>query len=292
MFFSNNIKSMIPWRFKILIKIVLSKLPLDYKLWSKFNLFKHGSTTDPKCALPMILNHAIDSGVLSGFKLSEGTKRILEIGPGDTIASAIVFDALGAKKCTLVDIGAYASRDVNVYLALIEQLRSVGIFVPSFVLNKVKKGEYFKEYKTNGFVSLAKIDDKTIDYSFSNAVVEHVYLEHINVFFSEIKRISAPGAVSFHRVDLKDHLAEGLNNLRFSKDVWESDLFRSSGFYTNRLRLSDYEDIFNSLELDYLVLRTRRWDNLPLSRKLMDVNFQGKSDKDLYVHGFDVLIKF
>lgn len=285
-------KKYVPWWIKIASKILLSRLPLGYSFWSKIELFKHGSMCEANISFPMILSHAQDAGVVSEVTLLRDNINVLEFGPGDSISSAIVFDALGARSCTLVDIGAYASRDIEVYLAIIEQMKSAGVSVPSVLFDKVKKGEYFKEYKTNGFASLATIHDNTIDYSFSNAVVEHVLLEQVNLFFSEIKRISAPGAVSFHRVDLKDHLAEGLNNLRFRRDVWESDLFRLSGFYTNRLRLSDYEEIFNSLGLNYVVLRKRQWNNVPLSRKQLDKLFQGKSNSDLLVHGFDVLIKF
>lgn len=32
----------IPWYLKILIKIILSRLPLNYSFWQKIGLFRHG----------------------------------------------------------------------------------------------------------------------------------------------------------------------------------------------------------------------------------------------------------
>jgi hypothetical protein len=53
---------------------------------------------------------------------------------------------------------------------------------------------------------------------------------------TECRRVLSDTGVASHSVDLKDHLEGGLNNLRFSEKLWESDFFVNSGFYTNRIQ--------------------------------------------------------
>ena len=54
--------------------------------------------------------------------------------------------------------------------------------------------------------------------------------------------------ICVHRVDLNDHLGGRLNNLRFTDAIWESVLFRESGFYANR-RLTDEDLLVSGFDL-------------------------------------------
>ena len=51
----NNIR--IPWWIKLSIKIVLSKLPVNYSIWKKLGLFQHGSMEAPEYAEQVFLRH-------------------------------------------------------------------------------------------------------------------------------------------------------------------------------------------------------------------------------------------
>ena len=54
-----------------------------------------------------------------------------------------------------------------------------------------------------------------------------------------------------HQIDLRDHLGGGLNNLRFSDSLWESNFFVKSGFYTNRISFDKMISIFENISFKY-----------------------------------------
>src|SRR3954451_20968583 len=80
----------IPWQLKIATKIVCSRLPVDYRLWSKLNLFRHGAMDKPSRAYEIFHKHFYQAKVIAAFTM-------LELGPGDSLASAIFARASGAK---------------------------------------------------------------------------------------------------------------------------------------------------------------------------------------------------
>jgi hypothetical protein len=92
-------------------------------------------------------------------------------------------------------------------------------------------------------------------------------------------------------VDLQDHLAAALNNLRFSESVWESHLFSSSGFYTNRIRYSEMIQSFKDAGFESETVQLDRWDELPTPRRRMDTAFRDMPDDELLVRGFDVVLR-
>lgn len=146
-------------------------------------------------------------------------------------------------------------------------------------------------YLTDGVRSLRSIPDSSIDFCFSNAVLEHVNVDDFGLLISELKRILRSTSSSCHRVDLKDHLGGGLNSLRFSKDTWEGSLFKSSGFYTNRIRFNSYISMFCSAGFDVKTPRIVRWETVPIQRSNLDSEFIDNSEDDLLVSGFDMVLK-
>ena len=100
-----------------------------------------------------------------------------------------------------------------------------------------------------------------------------------------------PNGLISHRVDLRDHLGGGLNNLRFSKKIWDSDFFSKSGFYTNRIRYSQMLDIFEKTGFSFEVSIIETWDKLPIDKLKISPDFKEISDEDLCVSVFDVLLK-
>ena len=72
---------------------------------------------------------------------------------------------------------------------------------------------------------MKKIEDESIDYIFSHSVMEHVRKFEFDDLVDEMYRILRPRGVISHNINYKDHLDESLNNLRFSEEIWESNLF-------------------------------------------------------------------
>jgi len=282
-------KRFFPWWAKIAIKIMLSRIPLRYSFFARIGLFRHGQMDNSGYALKVFQGHyqrAEFPNKSSGFVA-------LELGPGDSFVSAIVANVYGASKCYMVDAGNFAVDDINVYRRLMESLKSSGVDVGN-VVDCTSIEELLEQiggvYLTNGLQSLRSIPDDSVDFIWSQAVLEHIRLEEFDDTMSELQRILHPNGVASHRVDLKDHLGGALNNLRFSKKTWESDWMAKSGFYTNRIRYSDMIDRFQGAGFDVNVLQVDKWNRLPVPKKSISKEFLEYSDDELCVSGFDVLL--
>ena len=275
----------IPWWFKIIAKIILSRLPIAYSVWSKFGLFRHGSMDNVEYAYNVFLKH---------FNKLEKRESlvILELGSGDSLFTALFSKAHGCKGAYMVDVGDFASKNINdyvqtqIYLAnKIEHVKLADLQITSIddMLNQCKA-----EYLTQGLNSLKKIPDKSVDLVFSQAVLEHIPKHEFYETFVEIRRILKDDGICSHEIDLRDHLANGLNNLRFSETFWESKFMSSSGFYTNRLRKSEMIEYFKISGFDVTIINETRWDQIPIDRSKLYGHFKNYSDDDLIISTFSV----
>lgn len=231
------------WLIKILTKIIFSRLPLSYNAWRQFGLFKHGSMSDEKYVEKIFNLHVIKTFSES---LPSGC-GLLEIGPGDSIASAILGATYGASRIFLIDVGDFATRDVDFYKNMSLCLSTKGLSPPN--LDNAKSIDDIleccnAEYLTDGVDSIKSLDSRSIDFIWSHSVLEHIRKKDFLTYIKEFRRVLKPTGSMSHNVDLQDHLDHGLNSLRFSEKIWEGELFVKSGFYTNRIRYSEMLKIF------------------------------------------------
>ncbi|MFW9971989.1 MAG: methyltransferase domain-containing protein, partial [Candidatus Odinarchaeota archaeon] len=220
--------------------------------------------------------------------------NILELGPGDSISTAIIGYAFGASKIFLVDVADYAYKSIDIYRALINELKKQHIFKNLTPLLKVKSfNEILKStnasYYIDGLQSLQKIPSESIDFIFSNAVLEHINFYDFKKILCELYRVSSKDSITSHTIDLKDHINNSLNSLRFSKKVWESKLFVKSGLYTNRLRFKEICKYIREAGFKIISVNVKEWDTLPIKTKQLSLEF--KNREDLQVYGFDILCK-
>jgi predicted SAM-dependent methyltransferase len=284
-----TLKACIPWWAKIGGKLVLSRLPLGYRFWQDLGLFRHGRMDSWRYAATVLEQHAARAGLQGRLKGA----RIVEIGPGDSVATALVAFSEGAS-AILVDAGRFASEQVAVYRRMCEQLSEAGRTAPDLggandldeVINRSNAA-----YLTQGLQSLRRIETGSVDFIFSQAVLEHVRNDEFLETAKECRRILKPDGVCSHRIDLKDHLGGKLNNLRFSRRLWESDFFAKSGFYTNRIQYSEMLRMFAAAGFRVEVGAVNRWDVLPIDRARLAGEFRGIPDEELRVSGFDVLLR-
>ena len=280
-----NIK-FIPWWARIIAKIILSRLPGSYKFWQKIGFFRHGSMDDYKYAYRVFNEHIVK---MDGYPLTG--KVVLEIGPGDGISTAIIAASHNASSF-LVDAGDFVSDDVTKYLKLCQFLYSQGLTPPTITKDDTVSSILRKcdsSYHTKGVDSFSDIDSCSVDYIFSQAVLEHVHLSDFTKTVNESYRVLKNHGKSSHQVDLRDHLGGGLNNLRFRSEVWESNFFMSSGFYTNRIQFKEMESIFVTTGFLCKVPAIDMWAALPLKRNMMSSQFRKLSDSDLRVRVFDIV---
>jgi SAM-dependent methyltransferase len=284
-----SLKASVPWWGKIGAKLVLSRLPLRYGFWQDVGLFRHGRMDSGQYAIQVFDKHAANSGFagcLAGL-------TVLELGPGDGVATAAIAKAHGAR-AILVDAGSFAATAVHPYRALCAELSRRGLAPPELsgatTLDDVLAA-CEATYLTAGLESLRQIESGSVDLMFSQAVLEHIRRHEFLDSMRECRRILKPGGICSHRVDLKDHLGGGLNNLRFSERVWESQFFSRSGFYTNRLRFSEMLAMFRSAGFVPEVTEVNRWTQLPIERRRLSPPFRVLGEDELNVSGFSVLLR-
>lgn len=284
------LRSRLPWRAKIAAKLVLGRLPLSYDLLRRLSLRRHGAMDDPAYALGVFRRH------FERFLASGGSAPFagLELGPGDSVASALVAAAHGAESMHLVDVDRFAHTGLEPYRALAAALRVEGLPAPD--LERVETFDGLlaacrATYVTAGVESLRELPDESVDFSWSQAVLEHVRRDELPALLRELRRVLRPGGLSSHTIDLRDHLADALNNLRFSERVWESDLMAGSGFYTNRLRFAELVRAFEEAGFTVETAEVVRWNRLPTPRTKLAPEFASLPEQDLLIAGFDAVLR-
>lgn len=285
-----RLKSLVPWQVRIALKVVLARLPVSFGTWRRLRLFQHGSMHQASYVWFVFERHLaahLAPGGLAG-------RTLLELGPGDGIASGLLASCLGAERTVLVDAGDFASRDPRTYDPMIEDWEARGLDV-----EHLRGCTTFEElcaagrtaYRTAGLASLRELPTAAFDLQVSNAVLEHVRAAEFDATLAELRRTLAPDGLGKHAVDLKDHLGGALNNLRFSDARWESELFTRSGFYTNRIRHREMLARMEAAGFATAVPRTWTWDALPTPRARMAARFRDLGEEDLLVSGFDVELR-
>lgn len=295
----SSLKSALPWWARIGTKVALARLPIPYQFWKRIGLFAHGDMNEPQRAFATFVEHARTAGALDESTSSpylirnQNEFNVLELGPGDSLFTAVIAAALGASRSWLVDSGAFATSDISTYRTLFDFLRQHGYALPINTdfesLDEILKASNC-EYFTGGVRSLSRLQSGSIDFCFSNAVLEHVPKAEFQLLADELFRLLKPNGISVHRVDLKDHLGGNLNNLRFSEATWEGALFRKSGFYTNRIRFREMIGILEKSGFSCSLPRVTRWTALPLPLEKLNAAYRHLRDEDLLVSGFDIVL--
>jgi SAM-dependent methyltransferase len=286
-----GLRAAMPWWLKIAAKLVLSRLPIGKKTWQKLGLFSPGFMLQPEYAIDVFQAHYARAGSPApGFSY-------LELGPGDSLATAAIAWAHGADEGWLIDAGSYASRDIARYRPLFDKLSQMRLTRDAAELTACRSvSEMLNRthcaYREDGLVGLRAVRSASLDLVFSQAVLEHVPRAQFAATLSEMKRALKPAGAGSHVIDFKDHLGASLHNLRFGDGLWERDWFaKRSGFYTNRLRYSETVAAFESAGFSVETVLRRSWDAPPLTRGKLAPQFRALSDEDLRVYGATLVTK-
>ena len=279
-----GVRTLLPWYVRVVAKVALSRVPAPYRAWQRLRIFSHGDMARAQYAYGVFHQH-YDGSV---FPRKSGGFVALEIGPGDGLLSAVIAAAYGAARCYLVDTGRFAVTDIAPYQEVAELLKAHGLRPPDLA-GAVSLADILQRcngvYLTNGLTS------HTVDFAWSHAVLEHIRHRDFADTMRELWRVLLPEGCASHQVDLGDHLGGSLNNLRFSTRRWEAEWLARSGFYTNRIRLTQMRELFEAAGFRVESLVTSRFAAPPLQRTSLADEFRNLSDEDLMVSGFRVLLR-
>jgi hypothetical protein len=280
----------VPWQLKVAAKLVLARVPLSYQLWKRCGIFRLGAMERPDYALGVYRCH-FDA---AAFGRKNGEFVALELGPGDSLDSAIIAKAFGASQTYMVDVGDFASSDLACYRQMEAHLRRSGVPPPD--LSTCRTVDDFLKatsarYLTKGLASLREIPTASVDFIWSHAVLQHVRRGEFVPTLRELRRIQRPDGIGGHRISISDILGGKLNDLRFSDRIWESPLMARSGFYTNRIRYGELMRLFREAGFVPEIRKMTRWKTLPTPREKMAPQFACLPDEDLCVSGFDLFLR-
>jgi SAM-dependent methyltransferase len=268
-----------PWWVKIPAKIGLRQLTRSQHFWRKFGVFQHGFMLDPDYALGVFRDHReMTAGGLPP------SYTVLEMGPGDSLATALLAAAHGSQKTFLVDVDSAAATEMEPYQKLARDLKADSPHperVPEFHSLEEMLQRSNATYLPTGLKAWEQIPDGSVDWVFSHAVLEHVWLETLETTLARSYRALKPGGVATHCIDLADHFENSLHSLRIPEHIWESHAFKTSGFYTNRLRMSQWVAVFEKVGFKVTALRPVNWDRIPLERRKLQAPYCDLSDEDL-----------
>ncbi len=273
----NFLKEKVPWWIKMVLKITTGKLGLT-SFFLRIKIFDYGKDGYGR-------EFQVFNKHFSAVKkyLPENDFVVLELGPGYSISSAVFTNCFGGKFTYLVDQGDFVGKkhkDKKV-ASLLKFLENKGI--------KCNRDINYK-YLTNGLKSLKEIPSSSVNFVFSNAVLEHIKKDEFIPTIKEIKRVLQDGGVCSHEVDLRDHLGRSLSHLRFSEEFWERDTIYNSGFYTNRLRFSEMIKIFKDIGFKYEIIDLQKFRKFPISKSKINSKFKDFSEDDLLVSSFQILL--
>jgi SAM-dependent methyltransferase len=280
----------VPWWGKIAAKVILARLPVDYSAWKRLHMFQLGAMEKPAYAYGVFKSHF--DQVRSRRTLDSFVG--LELGPGDSLLSAMVAHAYGASAYYLVDVEAFAQADLKRYRAMAEFLTERGL--PTFDAEDLTSVEAVltacrATYGTSGLHTVRTIPDKSVDFAWSHSVLQHIKRAEFLETMRELRRVLRADGISSHWVDLQDCLGGALNNLRFRESVWESPFMAGSGFYTNRIRYSEMLALFKEAGFEPEVVHLKRWHRLPTSRTKLCDRFRDLPEDELCVQCFHAILR-
>ena len=275
-----------PWWVKIPAKLVLRCCSRSQHFWRRYGLFQHGYMLEPEYALGVFQDHL---QMAEAYLEPKQDFTLLELGPGDSLATAPIARAHGSACTWLLDVDSAAETALAPYQQLCQMLRSPGTApfpdrLTDFSTRQDMLSMAHAHYRHHGLQDWAEIPTGTVHWIFSHAVLEHVWLHDLQATLAESYRVLAPGGVATHCIDMGDHFSHSLHSLRLPARLWESHCFRSSGFYTNRLRLSHWCQRFTELGFEIKHCRPVLWDRIPLPRRALQPQFAQLSDQDLLTH--------
>jgi len=216
-------------------------------------------------------------------RLRHEPARVLEIGPGSSLGALVCFLAGGATSAAGVDVEPLHGDRTEFYRELGRHLAVVGGFGWwrnfSTVNDTSHRLKYPATWDAVDVAALAKrVDyrapqpshvlpfaDGAFDFVYSVAALEHV--ERVGETLAEIRRVLAPGGLTVHEIDLRQHGPSDdlLRLLRWTPEEYAKRTQQYGGgkgidsiidgswtgeVYCNRLRMSDWCDEFGRSGLE------------------------------------------
>lgn len=267
------------WVLKAAIQKIISFLPHSHKLnfWFQKNITKGVALTENH--FNDKLTHCSDHLIFcSKTQKNINELNIFEIGTGWYPVVPIGFFLNGAQKIYSIDISPLCTKErllktIDKFIEWKEK-GALEIYIPNLKKSRweklltINRNLSFNEILSSLHIELLIGDarktnfNKYIDCVVSNNVLEHIYPNILKEIINESNRILKPNGIQSHFIDMSDHFAHSDNSisvynfLKYDDFIWK--LIDNSVQPQNRLRLSDYQEIFKTTGRNLTLFRTRK----------------------------------
>jgi hypothetical protein len=246
------VKQSLPWQLKFALKLAFGASHVSYRVLKRAHLVEHGRMEDASFARRVFENHVL-APTREQHMRPAGT--LLEIGPGDSVATGVLGRAAGFATVELVDVGPFADLHPAALGRLFTSLGAEPLALlpnapPLVVIETLRQAGI--DYRTEGLRSLRSITSGSVDHSFSNTVMQHVSRNEVPEMLRELGRVHAAGSMGSHSVNYSDHFSGGFVNHKLPAWFMESALVKRANLYTNRLQPLEYLELFRLAAFDLL----------------------------------------
>lgn len=190
------------------------------------------------------------------------TSSYLEFGAGWDLFYPLAFARAGMARQYLYDLNRYADpRFINhVIRAFRDQLSERFCRDIPEIASLAGLQSFGIDYRAPADARATGLSDDSIDLVSTTSVLEHIPGADIALIMGEMQRVCKPGALLSMIIDYEDHYGQRggdtsvYNFLRFSETDWRK--FNPDLHYQNRLRHSDYIEIFERVGLEAIEIET------------------------------------
>ncbi len=184
----------------------------------------------------------------------------------------------------------YKNSELNKYLKEIDKGRLNVLFDCYHKQDKLKIEQLLNLLNINFIVGDARrlpLQSLSIDLITSNNTFEHIYPKILINILKEFNRVLKQKAIMSHFIDMSDHFAHLdkkisiYNFLKFSDKEWS--LIDNTIQPQNRLRITQYREIYSKVGIKIVEEINRKGDIIKLKEIKVDKKFQNISDKELAI---------
>jgi len=139
------------------------------------------------------------------------------------------------------------------------------------------------------------LDNEEVDLVHSNNTFEHIFPEILEPILVEFKRITSPGGIQSHFVDMSDHFAHFdqsiniYNYLQFSDKQWQ--MIDNDIQPQNRWRINDYKALYHKVGMQITNLDFREGNLEQLQTIELDGKYKDYPIQDLAVSHCHIITK-
>tara|TARA_B100002019_G_scaffold293441_1_gene321087 strand:- start:5155 stop:5997 length:843 start_codon:yes stop_codon:yes gene_type:complete len=174
------------------------------------------------------------------------TENIFEFGAGKNLAQNLFISDIVANQI-VVDLNPMI--DFELVENVRRQISELVVLKSQLKISSLDElSLYGIEYRAPYDASKTDFNDKSFSACISTNTLEHIPKDSITAIFSELFRTLKDDGIVSAKIDYSDHYAHTdksislLNYLKFDDETWKR--YNHNCHYQNRLRHSDYVDIF------------------------------------------------